>query len=128
VLDVGLNLGSVDHGFEKDRINKSEEQNTRAFTYFMLGGGRFVYASTARLALIKFVASMSASADVLALASAEFEIGAIPVGSTLTVKWRGKPVFIRHRTAEEISKEEAVPVSALKDPQTDAERVKDAEW
>jgi len=128
VLDVGLNLGSVDHGFEKDRINKSEEQNTRAFTYFMLGGGRFVYASTARLALIKFVASMSASADVLALASAEFEIGAIPVGSTLTVKWRGKPVFIRHRTAEEISKQEAVPVSALKDPQTDAERVKDAEW
>lgn len=127
-LNVGLDLGSVDHGFEKDRINKSDEQNTRAFTYFMLGGGRFIYASTARLALIKFVASMSASADVLALASAEFDISGIPEGSTLTVKWRGKPVFIRHRTADEISKEEAVPLSALKDPQTDADRVKDAEW
>lgn len=123
-----LNLGSPDHGFEKDRINKADEQNTRAFTYFMLGGGRFIYASTARLALLKFVASMSASADVLALASAEFEIGGIPEGTTLTVKWRGKPVFIRHRTADEIAKEEAVPVSSLKDPQTDGDRVKDAEW
>ena len=40
---------------------------------------------------------MSPSADVLALASAEFDVGAIAEGTTLTVKWRGKPVFIRHR-------------------------------
>ena len=40
---------------------------------------------------------MSPSADVLALASAEFEVGGIAEGTTLTVKWRGKPVFIRHR-------------------------------
>jgi ubiquinol-cytochrome c reductase iron-sulfur subunit len=80
------------------------------------------------LALIKFVASMSASADVLALASAEFEIGGLAEGSTMTVKWRGKPVFIRHRTAEEISREEAVSMSLLKDPQTDKERVQDPEW
>ena len=51
---------------------------------------------------------MSASADVLALASAEFDISSIPVGSTLTVKWRGKPVFIRHRTEDEIAKETSV--------------------
>jgi hypothetical protein len=48
------NYGSPDHGFEKDRISKSAgEENTRDFTYFMLGGARFIYASTARLALIK---------------------------------------------------------------------------
>ena len=46
---------------------------------------------------LKFVSSMSPSADVLALASAEFDVGAIAEGTTLTVKWRGKPVFIRHR-------------------------------
>jgi len=71
---------------------------------------------------------MSASADVLALASAEFDVGGIAEGTTLTVKWRGKPVFIRHRTAEEISKENAVSLASLKDPQTDSERAQDPEW
>ena len=41
---------------------------------------------------------MNPAADVLALASAEFDIAAVPVGSTVTYKWRGKPVFVRHRT------------------------------
>lgn len=71
---------------------------------------------------------MSASADVLALASAEFDTSGIAEGTTLTVKWRGKPVFIRHRTDDEIAKESAVSMSSLKDPQTDAERVQDAKW
>ena len=60
---------------------------------------------------------MSASADVLALASAEFDVSNIVEGTTLTVKWRGKPVFIRHRTEEEIAKEAAVNVAELKDQQ-----------
>lgn len=94
----------------------------------MLGGARFVYASAARLALVKLVATMSASADVLALASAEFDIESIAEGTTMTVKWRGKPVFIRHRTADEIAKEEAVPMNALKDPQSDGDRVQNSEW
>ena len=47
-------LGSTDGGFEKDRIVKTPgEPNKREFTYFMLGAGRFIYASAARLALIK---------------------------------------------------------------------------
>ncbi len=71
---------------------------------------------------------MSASADVLALASAEFDTSAIAEGTTLTVKWRGKPVFIRHRTADEIAREDAVALSSLKDPQTDKDRAKDQEW
>jgi len=77
---------------------------------------------------VQFVATMSASADVLALASAEFDIGGIAEGTTLTVKWRGKPVFIRHRTADEIAKEATVAMSSLKDPQADVDRVKEAEW
>jgi ubiquinol-cytochrome c reductase iron-sulfur subunit len=71
---------------------------------------------------------MSASADVLALASAEFDISGIAEGTTLTVKWRGKPVFIRHRTGKEIDTEGAVSLSALKDQQADADRVQDAKW
>jgi len=126
---ITTDYGSTDGAFEKDRIDKSSGgENSRDFTYFMLGGGRFIYASVARLALIKFVASMSASADVLALASAEFDTSAIAEGTTLTVKWRGKPVFIRHRTAAEIATEESVPLSVLTDPQADADRRQDPKW
>ena len=71
---------------------------------------------------------MSASADVLALASAEFDVSAIPEGSTLTVKWRGKPVFIRHRTDDEIAKEAAVSMAGLRDPQEDKDRIQDPKW
>ena len=87
-----------------------------------------MYATTARLLLVKFVGSLSASADVLALASAEFDLGAIEEGTTITVKWRGKPVFIRHRTPQEIADAESVSVSELRDPQTDSERVQVPKW
>ena len=121
--------GSTDGGFEGDRIPEAAgDPSRREFTYFMLGGARFIYASAVRLALIKFISSMSASADVLALASAEFDLGAIEEGSTITVKWRGKPVFIKHRTDEEIAIVEAVPVASLPDKQADSERVQDPKW
>ena len=44
------------------------------------------------------------------------------------IKWRGKPVFIRHRTAAEIEEANKVNVQSLRDPQTDDERVKEPEW
>jgi ubiquinol-cytochrome c reductase iron-sulfur subunit len=44
---------------------------------------------------------------------------------TVTVKWRGKPVFIRHRTPEEIAEAEGENIAGFRDPQTDAERVVD---
>ncbi len=122
----GINNGSTDGYFEKYRIQKQPgDEGRRDFVYFMLGGGRFVYITAARLILMKFVGSMSPSADVLALASAEFDTSSIAEGTTITVKWRGKPIFIRHRTDEEIEKEEAVGLDTLKDAQTDAQRVQD---
>lgn len=89
----------------------------------MLGNMRFVYATASRLLLMKFIASMNPSADVLALASAEFDVSEISPGNTITVKWRGKPVFIKKRTAEEIAAEQAVDVSSLRDQEADSERV-----
>mmetsp|Transcript_35828 Transcript_35828/g.42792 ORF Transcript_35828/g.42792 Transcript_35828/m.42792 type:complete len:233 (-) Transcript_35828:321-1019(-) len=121
-------LGSVDHAFTDDRIDKVAEPERRAFTYLLLSGVRFAYASTARVIVVKFVSSMSATADVLALASAEFDLSAIEVGKTVTVKWRGKPVFIRHRTAEEISAEAAVSMSHLRDQEADEERTIKSQW
>lgn len=76
----------------------------------------------------QLVATMSPSGGVLALASAEFDISSIAMGSTVTVKWRGKPVFVKHRTPEEIAEANAVQMSELIDPQTDAERVSDPDW
>jgi len=114
--------------FPSPRIDKAADPEKRAFTYFMLSGARFMYASTARVLLIKFVSSMSASADVLALASAEFELGAIEPGTTVTVKWRGKPIFIRNRTDDEIAEAQAVGMGELRDQETDAVRVQKDNW
>jgi len=121
-------LGSVDNDFALDRVDKVAEPERRAFTYLMLSTVRFAYASFARVVVIKFVASMSASVDVLALASAEFEISDVEMGSTITVKWRGKPVFIRHRTPEEIAQEASCNMSHLRDQEADDERCHKPEW
>lgn len=74
------------------------------------------------------ISSLNPSQDVLALASIEVDISQIEVGQAITVKWRGKPVFIRRRTPEEIKTAEAVDISTLRDPQTDDQRVEKPEW
>ena len=121
-------LGSVDHGYSDDRIDKVAEPERRAFTYLLLSGARFAYASTARVLVVKFVSSMSASADVLAMASAEFDLSEIAAGKTVTVKWRGKPVFIRHRTPGEISTEAGVNMAHLRDQEADSARTIKPQW
>jgi len=74
------------------------------------------------------ISSLNPSQDVLALASTEVDISHIEVGQAITVKWRGKPVFIRHRTPEEIKAAEDVNLSNLRDPQADDKRVQKPEW
>jgi len=118
---------SKDGLFEANEI-EAGDTNRRAFTYLMLGSARFLYASTVRIALVKFVSSMSASADVLALSTLEVDLSKIDMGTTTTVKWRGKPVFIRRRSEKEIAGAAAVSVTELKDPETDAERVQNPEF
>ncbi|KAG0489922.1 hypothetical protein HPP92_006785 [Vanilla planifolia] len=104
------------------------DPSKRAFAYFVLTGGRFVYASLLRVFILKFVLSMSASKDVLALASLEVDLSSIEPGSTVTVKWRGKPVFIKHRTEDDIQLANAVDMATLRDPQEDSVRVKNPQW
>lgn len=71
---------------------------------------------------------MSASADVLAMAKVEVDLNAIPEGKNVIIKWRGKPVFIRHRTEEEINEAKSVDIKTLRDPQADEDRVQKPEW
>ena len=85
-------------------------------------------AYTAKTMVTEFVSSLSASADVLALAKIEIKLADIPEGKNVTFKWRGKPLFVRHRTPEEIETEQAVDLSTLRDVQHDSERATKPEW
>jgi ubiquinol-cytochrome c reductase iron-sulfur subunit len=79
---------------------------------------------------VALISSMNPAADVLAVSSVEIDLTPIAVGSGITVMWQGKPVFVRHRTEKEITEARDVNLSDLRDPQTDASRVKagHAEW
>jgi ubiquinol-cytochrome c reductase iron-sulfur subunit len=68
--------------------------------------------------------SMNPAKDVLALSSVEVDLAPVAVGQGITVMWQGKPIFIRHRSAEEIKAAEDVTLSQLPDPQADTARVK----
>lgn len=73
---------------------------------------------------------MNPAKDVLALASVEVALEPIAAGMGITVVWRGKPVFVRHRTAAEIAQAAEAPLDQLPDRQADADRIKPghAEW
>jgi ubiquinol-cytochrome c reductase iron-sulfur subunit len=120
--------GSVDNAFYSDRIDKVKEPERRAFAYLMLTTVRFAYASAARMLVVKIVASLSISASAAALATADFDLSNVEFGETITVKWRGKPIFIRRRKDEEIAEVRAVPLDHLRDRETDDERVLNPEW
>ncbi len=66
---------------------------------------------------------MNPSADVLALASIEVDLEPLEAGQSISVLWRGKPLFIRRRTEEEIKSAQDVDFTLLKDPESDSERV-----
>ena len=75
-----------------------------------------------------FLDSMNPAADTLALATIEVDLAPIAAGQSITVKWQGKPVFIRHRTQDDIQKAQAVALDDLRDKQADKDRVKKDEW
>ena len=95
---------------------------------FLLAATSAVGAVGAGLALWPLIDSMNPAKDVLALATIEVDLSPIAVGQAITVTWRGKPVFIRHRTAAEIEQAQTADVDSLRDPQADSERVEKPEW
>ena len=101
------------------------EGTRRDFLLFVTSAAGAIGVS---IAAWPFIDSMNPAKDTLALASTGVDLSAIEVGQAITVVWRGKPVFIRHRTEEEIEEAEAVPLDALIDPETDADRVQNPEW
>jgi ubiquinol-cytochrome c reductase iron-sulfur subunit len=106
----------------------SSPAGNRALSYFMIGSMGVLSASVAKSSVAEFLGTMAASADVLALAKVEVELAGIPEGKNAIIKWRGKPVFIRHRTQDEIGEARQVDWKSLRDPQSDDARVKKPEW
>ena len=101
------------------------EPTRRDFLYIATGAAAAVGVGAVAWPLIS---QMNPDASTLALASTEVDIGSLPEGGIMTVKWRGKPVFVRHRTAKEIKEAVDVPLAQLPDPEADSARVKKPEW
>ena len=80
------------------------------------------------VAVWPLVDQMNPDRSVKALASTEVDVSLLEPGKSITVLWRGKPVFIKRRTQEEIAEARAVKLEDLKDPEKDEDRAKDPEW
>ncbi|MBI1220874.1 MAG: ubiquinol-cytochrome c reductase iron-sulfur subunit [Rhodobacteraceae bacterium] len=118
---------------------EDHQATRRDFLYYATAGAGAVTAGAAIWPLIN---QMNPSADVAALASIEVDVSGVSEGTQITVKWQGKPIFIRHRTAKEIDEGRAVKLSDLPDqkaenrnlpdnaPATDENRTadKDGKW
>ena len=95
--------------------------------FLVLATGAMGLAATVGI-MWPLIEQMAPSADVLALASSEVDLSPIAEGQRITVKWRGKPVFIDYRTPEQIAAANDVDLESLRDPQADQERVQRPEW
>ena len=102
-----------------------KEETRRDFLY--LATGAVTAVGTAAM-IWPLIDNMNPSADVLALSSTEVDLSPIEVGQSITPVWRGKPLFIRRRTPDEIAKARADDGADLIDPEPDEARVQKPEW
>ena len=92
---------------------------TASYTLGVVGVGAAVWP---------LIDQMNPDASVKAHSSTEINISEVQPGQSITVLWRGKPVFIKRRTEEEIAKARQVDLKELKDPEKDEDRAKNPEW
>jgi len=109
-------------------VDKEQKKETGERRDFLFTASYTLGAVGVGAAMWPLIDQMNPDASVKALATTEVDISNISLGKTITVLWRGKPVFIRRRTQEEISKAQNVNLEELKDPQKDEDRVKKSEW
>ncbi|HYB10940.1 MAG TPA: ubiquinol-cytochrome c reductase iron-sulfur subunit [Alphaproteobacteria bacterium] len=97
----------------------------RDFLYLATGAAGAIGAA---IAAWPFIYSMNPAADVLALSTVEVDLAPVQTGQRITVKWRSQPVFVAHRTEDEVKAADDVNLEELRDPQADSARVKKPEW
>ncbi|XP_033315071.1 cytochrome b-c1 complex subunit Rieske, mitochondrial-like isoform X1 [Bombus bifarius] len=108
--------------------SKHSAASRKSFTYLVTATTGICAVYSAKTVVHNLVASMSAAGDVLALAKIEVKLDSIPEGKNAVFKWRGKPLFVRHRSQKEIDREAQVDVASLRDPQVDTDRTRDPKW
>ena len=105
-----------------DKSGKKDRRDflfTASYTVGAIGLGATIWP---------FIDQMNPDSSVKALASTEVDVSSIQPGKSITVLWRGKPVFIKRRTPEEIIEAKKVKLEDLKHPEKDEDRVKKDEW
>ena len=104
---------------EDKKTNRRDFIFTASYALGAVGVGAVVWP---------LIDQMNPDASVKALASTEVDVSGVERGQSITVLWRGKPVFIRRRTEEEIAKAQDVKLEDLPHPETDEDRAKNPEW
>ena len=107
-------------------MSDSEKKNNRRD--FLFTASYTVGAVGLGATIWPFIDQMNPDSSVKALATTEVDISSLQPGQSITVLWRGKPVFIKRRTETEISEAKAVSLDDLKHPEKDEDRVKKPEW
>jgi len=107
-------------------MEKSGEKNNRRD--FLFTASYTIGAVGIGATIWPFIDQMNPDRSVKALATTEVDISQVEPGKSITVLWRGKPVFIKRRTKFEISEAQSVDLNALKHPEKDEDRVKKPEW
>jgi ubiquinol-cytochrome c reductase iron-sulfur subunit len=104
-------------------VVEGEGEGLRRRDYLKVGAVAFAGVG-AVAAIAPLLVQMAPSADVLALSTTEVDISKVQPGQGIKVSWRKQPVFVRNLTPKEIAEANAVPLSALRDPETLAQRTK----
>ena len=104
---------------EKKKNNRRDFIFTASYTIGAVGLGATIWP---------LIDQMNPDSSVKALATTEVDISQIQPGKSITVLWRGKPVFIKRRTQSEISEAQSVKLEELKHHEKDQDRVKKPEW
>ncbi|MEM7693220.1 MAG: ubiquinol-cytochrome c reductase iron-sulfur subunit [Pseudomonadota bacterium] len=102
-------------------------QKPRRRDFLYIATGAFSATAVGAMAW-PFIDSLNPSADVSALAEVEVDISDVKVGERITVMWQSKPIFIDHRTPEQIEAARSEDIDALPDPESDEARVTRPEW
>ena len=112
----------------KDSSEYSSDIGRKAFTYVLMATGGVAAVHSTKNVVVDFLSTMGATADVLALAKIEVDLSSIPEGKNAIFKWQGKPLFVRHRSQDEVESVRSVDIASLRDPQQDEDRVQKPEW
>ena len=104
---------------DQEKIKRRDFLFTASYALGAVGVGAAVWP---------LIDQMNPDSSVKALASTEVDVSSIEPGKSITVLWRGKPVFIKRRTEDEIAEAKAVKLEELKDPEKDEDRAKNPEW